>query len=45
MVRLGRADTQFTEVLEGLSAGETYVARNSFVLKSELGKGEAEHGH
>lgn len=45
VVRLGRADTQFTEVLEGLAAGETYVARNSFVLKSELGKEEAEHGH
>lgn len=45
VVRLGRADTQFTEVLDGLTAGETYVARNSFVLKSELGKEEAEHGH
>lgn len=44
-VRTGRADTQFTEVLEGLAAGETYVARNSFVLKSELGKEGAEHGH
>ena len=44
-VRTGRADTQFTEVLEGVAAGDTYVARNSFVLKSDLGKEGAEHGH
>jgi cobalt-zinc-cadmium efflux system membrane fusion protein len=43
VVRTGRADTQFTEVLEGLAVGETYVARNSFVLKSDLGKEGAEH--
>lgn len=44
-VRLGRADSEHSEVLEGLAAGETYVARGSFILKAELGKGEAEHGH
>tara|TARA_R110002049_G_scaffold173526_1_gene340478 strand:- start:3088 stop:4029 length:942 start_codon:yes stop_codon:yes gene_type:complete len=42
---LGRSDGEFSEVLSGLNAGETYVAKNSFVLKSEMGKGDAEHGH
>ncbi|RYY75437.1 MAG: HlyD family efflux transporter periplasmic adaptor subunit [Gammaproteobacteria bacterium] len=37
-IKPGRADFNFTEVLEGLTLGETYVAENSFVLKSELGK-------
>ena len=42
-VRLGRNDGEQIEVLEGLSAGETYATANSFVLKAELGKGEAGH--
>lgn len=42
-VRLGRSDGEFAEVLAGLKAGDTYVASNSFILKAELGKGEAEH--
>ena len=44
-VDLGRGDGRFSEVLGGLQAGESYVAANSFVLKSELGKEGAEHGH
>jgi len=44
-VTLGRTDGEFIEVLTGLSVGETYVTKNSFVLKSELGKEDAEHGH
>lgn len=44
-VQLGRSDDERTEVLSGLSAGERYAAANSFVLKAELGKGSAEHGH
>lgn len=44
-VRLGRRDPASSEVLEGLAAGERYATTNSFVLKSELGKGEAEHAH
>ena len=42
-VRLGRNDGEQIEVLEGLSAGETYATANSFVLKAEIGKGEAGH--
>ncbi|WP_116812274.1 efflux RND transporter periplasmic adaptor subunit [Steroidobacter cummioxidans] len=44
-VRLGRADAQWSEVTEGLQAGERYAAANSFILKAELGKDSAEHGH
>lgn len=44
-VALGRSDGEFAEVVSGLKAGDTYAARNSFILKAELGKGSAEHGH
>ena len=44
-VELGRTDGSSVEVLGGLQDGEIYVAANSFVLKSELGKEDAEHGH
>ncbi|CAH9017890.1 efflux RND transporter periplasmic adaptor subunit [Candidatus Nitrosacidococcus sp. I8] len=37
-VVLGVKDDQWVEVREGLSAGESYVASNSFILKSELNK-------
>jgi len=33
------------EILEGVTAGEAYAAKNSFVLKAELGKSEAGHDH
>ena len=33
------------EVRSGLEAGTPYAASGSFVLKSELGKGSAEHSH
>ncbi|MEJ7728549.1 MAG: efflux RND transporter periplasmic adaptor subunit [Polyangiaceae bacterium] len=33
------------EILEGVAPGEAYAARNSFVLKAELGKSEAGHDH
>lgn len=41
--RLGRSDGEISEVIEGITAGETYATRNSFILKSELGKGGAGH--
>lgn len=44
-VRIGKADSDFSEVLAGLKTGETYVATNSFILKSDLGKEGAEHEH
>ena len=42
-VRLGRREGKMTAVDEGLSGRETIAADNSFVLKAELGKGEAGH--
>jgi len=44
-VETGRVDGEATEILAGLSAGDRYVAGNSFILKAELGKGEAAHEH
>lgn len=37
-VKTGRHDRETVEILEGLAAGEPYVAANSFVVKAELGK-------
>ena len=45
VITMGRTDGDYREVLSGLNAGETYVTNNSFVLKSEMGKEDAEHGH
>jgi cobalt-zinc-cadmium efflux system membrane fusion protein len=42
---LGRSDGQMVEVLSGLTAGEPYAAKNSFVIKAELGKAGASHDH
>lgn len=44
-VTLGRTDGELSEVVRGLTKNEIYVSKNSFVLKSEMGKGSAEHGH
>lgn len=44
-VRLGRRVGEHVEVLEGLRAGERYVAQNSFLIKAELGKSGAAHEH
>ncbi len=35
-VQIGREDSQWAEIRAGLRAGETYAARNSFILKSAL---------
>ncbi len=44
-VSLGRSDGKRVEVLGGLTAETPYAASGSFILKSELGKGSAEHSH
>jgi cobalt-zinc-cadmium efflux system membrane fusion protein len=44
-VKLGRRDGGWVEVLEGVRPGAVYVSGNSFLLKAELGKGEASHDH
>ncbi len=44
-VSLGASDGVRTEILQGLNLGEQVAVDNSFVLKAELGKGEADHAH
>lgn len=44
-VRTGRTDGEWSEVLGGLAPGERYATQNSYILKAELGKGEASHEH
>ncbi|VVD66029.1 efflux transporter periplasmic adaptor subunit [Pandoraea capi] len=44
-VQTGRRDGASVEIVKGLSAGTEYAASNSFLLKAELGKSTAEHGH
>lgn len=42
---LGRQDDRFVEVIEGLVEGSEYVSDNSYLLKADLEKSEAEHDH
>lgn len=44
-VKLGVGDNETVQILSGIKAGDKYVAVNSFILKSELEKGSAEHSH
>jgi len=44
-VELGFRDSEMVEILFGVVAGEKVVTGNSFVLRAELGKGEATHEH
>lgn len=42
---LGRSDGESVEVVSGLLAGEKYAAKNSFLIKADLGKAGASHDH
>ena len=44
-VLAGRQAGGATEILRGLTGAEKVAAANAFLLKAELAKGEAEHGH
>lgn len=44
-VKTGRSDGKRVEILEGLQAGDRVATENAFILKAELGKSSAEHGH
>ena len=41
-VALGRTDGEVAEVLDGLSAGERYASVNSFIIKADIEKSDAE---
>lgn len=44
-VEAGITDGEFTEIKQGLQAGETYVLNNSYLLKADLEKSGAAHEH
>lgn len=44
-VTLGQSSETHTEITAGLAIGERYAATETFVLKADLGKSEAEHQH
>ena len=44
-VLVGRRAGGRTEILNGLNGSERIAGANAFLLKAELAKGEAEHGH
>ena len=44
-VTVGRTDGEWTEIISGLLPGQEVAVANSFILKSELLKSEAGHGH
>ncbi len=45
LVQLGRSDGKVVEVLGGLQAGERYAAKNSYLIKADIGKSGASHDH
>ncbi len=44
-VDTGAHDPENVEILFGLIEGDKYAAKNSFIVKAELGKGSASHEH
>lgn len=42
---LGQSDDHFYEVISGLNAGTEYVSKNSYLIKADIEKSEAEHEH
>ena len=42
-VTVGRSSRDMVEITGGLNAGETYVSRNAFLIKSQLGASAADH--
>ena len=44
-LEFGRRDEEWVEVLAGLSAGQRYVSKNSFLIKADILKSGATHDH
>ena len=44
-VQLGRSDDRYAEVLSGMTPGQRYVIENSYLIKADIEKSEAEHKH
>lgn len=45
MLELGRQDSEWVEVLDGLLVGTQYVSENSYVIKADIEKSGASHDH
>ena len=44
-VEIGNRDAEHVEIIFGLLEGDSYAAKNSFVVKAEIAKGTAGHDH
>jgi len=44
-VQLGLSDNALTQVLDGLAPGSTYVVNESYLIKADILKAGASHGH
>ncbi len=44
-VTTGRSDGKMVEITKGMEVGEKYAARNSYVIKADIGKSSASHDH
>lgn len=44
-LQLGRSDGSYSEVVDGLESGASYVVENAYVLKADLEKSGAGHDH
>ncbi|VUD46522.1 Cobalt-zinc-cadmium resistance protein CzcB [Thalassocella blandensis] len=42
---LGQSDDHFYEVINGIKSGDEYVSKNSYLIKADIEKSEAEHEH
>ena len=42
---IGRSDDRYVEVLDGLKEQQRYVNQNSYLIKADIEKSEAEHEH
>jgi cobalt-zinc-cadmium efflux system membrane fusion protein len=45
MLQLGRTSPEWTEVVSGLAPGTSYVAKGSFLVRSDIEKSGASHDH
>ena len=44
-VVLGRADSSYVEIVDGINSGDEFVAGNSFIVKADILKAGASHDH
>ena len=44
-VEVARKDSKYAEILSGITAGQKYVSRNSYIIKADIEKSGASHDH